>query len=114
KEKQLIFLNFKMTNIIYKKDKKNNFEYIIIKDHANYAQKGKDIVCAAISAITNGTVNFLQLHYKNDCQISYQPAEISIYLPNDNPDCQLCLRLMLYQLENIANSYPDYLKIVKE
>ena len=103
-----------MTNIIYKRDKKNNFEYIIIKDHANYAQKGKDIVCAAISAITNGTVNFLQFHYKNDCQISYQPAEISIYSRNENLEFQLCLRLMLYQLENIANTYPDYLKITKK
>jgi len=103
-----------MTNIIYKKDKKRNFEYIIIKDHANYAQKGKDVVCAAISAITNGTVNFLQLHYKNDCRISYQSAEISICSKNENPECQLCLRLMLYQLENIANSYPNYLKITKK
>src|SRR4051812_30029359 len=101
-----------MTNIIYKKDKKDNFEYIIIKDHANYAQKGKDVVCAAISAITNGAVNFLQLHYKNDCQISYQSAEINICPKNENPEYQLCLRLMLYQLENIANSYPDYLKVV--
>lgn len=101
-----------MTNIIHKQDKKKNFEYIIIKDHANYAQKGQDIVCAAISAITNGTVNFLQLYYQNECQISFQPTEISIYPKNKNPEYQLCLRLMLYQLENIANSYPDYLKIV--
>ena len=100
-----------MTNIIYKRNKKNNFECIIIKNHANYAQKGQDIVCAAISAITNGTINFLQLHYKNDCQISYQSTEISIYPKNENLECQSCLRLMLYQLENIANSYPDYLKI---
>ncbi|CAH1760677.1 6300_t:CDS:2 [Entrophospora sp. SA101] len=50
-----------MTKIIYKLDKKNSFEYIIIKDHANYAEQGRDIVCAAISAIANGTINFLQL-----------------------------------------------------
>ncbi|CAJ0826507.1 11661_t:CDS:2 [Entrophospora sp. SA101] len=49
-----------MTKIIYKLDKKNSFEYIIIKDHANYAEQGRDIVCAAISAIANGTINFLQ------------------------------------------------------
>ena len=103
-----------MTDIIYKQDKNKNFEYIVIKGHANYAQKGQDIVCAAISAITNSTVNFLQIHYKNDCQISYLPAEISIYLKNDNSESQLCLRLMLYQLENIANSYPGYLKITKK
>jgi uncharacterized protein len=99
------------TKLLYKLDQKNDFAYIIIKDHANFAEKGQDIVCAAISAITNGAINFLQKNYKNDCQISYLPAEIGIYPQNNNSECQLCLRLMLYQLENIANSYPNYLKI---
>jgi uncharacterized protein YsxB (DUF464 family) len=99
------------TKILYKLDQNGNFKSIIIKDHANFAEKGKDIVCAAISAITNGTINFLQLHYKNNCQISCLPAEIGIYPQNNSPECQLCLRLMLYQLENIANSYPNYLEV---
>ena len=99
------------TKVLYKQDLKSNFQYIIIKGHADYGEKGQDIVCAAISAITNGAVNFLQKNYKSDCQISYFPTEIGIYPQNDNPECQLCLSLMLYQLENIANSYPDYLKI---
>src|SRR4051794_7298600 len=100
-----------MTKVVYLLDKKNNFEYIIIKDHADYAEKGQDIVCAAISAITNGTINFLKNYYKNDCKISYLPAGISIYPQSNNIECQLCLKLMLYQLENIASYYPDYLKI---
>lgn len=102
------------TKVLYKQDVKGNFQYFIIKDHANYAEKGEDIVCAAISAITNGTINFLQKHYKNDCKISCLPAEISIYQQKNNSECQLCLKLMLYQLENIANSYPNYLKISQE
>src|SRR5690349_4160216 len=99
-----------VTQILYKLSQKSKIEYIIIKDHANYAEKGEDIVCAAISAITNGTINFLHKHYKNDCRISYFPAEISVYPQNDNSDFQLCLKLMLYQLENVANSYSKYLK----
>lgn len=99
------------TNILYKLNKESKFKFIIIKDHADYAEKGQDIVCAAISAIANGTINFLQKYYKNDCKISYLPAEISIYPQKCNIECQLCLKLMLYQLENIANSYPNYLKI---
>ncbi|SRR6266511_909405 len=102
------------TQVLYKKNKENNFEYIIIKDHANYAEKGQDIVCAAISAITNGAINFLQKNYKNDCKIFCLPAKISIYPTKSNPDCQLCLCLVIYQLENIANSYSDYLKLTKE
>ena len=51
------------TKILYKLDQKNNFQYFSIQGHVGYAEKGQDIVCAAISAITNGTVNFLQRYY---------------------------------------------------
>jgi len=101
------------SKIFYKLNKKNAFEYIIIKGHANYAESGQDIVCAAISAITNGTVNFIEKNYKNYCKISYLSAELSIYPKNDNKDCQLCLKLMLYQLENIANYYPSHIVLYK-
>ena len=73
-----------------------------------------NLIGSTTTGITNGAVNFLQTYYKNDCQISYLPTETGIYPQSNNLDCQLCLRLMLYQLENIANSYPDYLKIIKE
>ena len=102
------------TKILYQLNQKNNFKSIIIKGHTNYAEKGKDIICAAISAITNGTISFLQTYYKNDCRISYLPAEIEIYSRNNNSEFQLCLRLMFFQLENIANSYPNYLEIQRE
>ncbi|CAG8661977.1 10174_t:CDS:1, partial [Dentiscutata erythropus] len=60
--------------------------YIIIKDHADFVEKGQDIVCAAISAITNGATNFLQANYANDCKISYLLAEIGIYPTSSNPN----------------------------
>src|SRR5687767_5766841 len=99
------------TKVFCKQDNKNNYSYIIIKGHANFADKGKDIVCAAVSAITNGTVNFLQINYGKCCKIICNSTEISIYLQNDNLECQLALKLMLYQLKNIEDYYPDYLKI---
>ncbi|CAG8829598.1 3770_t:CDS:1, partial [Gigaspora rosea] len=43
---------------------------ILVEGHAGYQKKGQDIVCAAISAITNGTINFLATHYPQDCQIA--------------------------------------------
>ncbi|CAG8483218.1 23587_t:CDS:2 [Gigaspora margarita] len=79
-----------------------------------FKKSGRDIVCAAISAITNGTINFLFAYYSNACQIICQPTKITIYPNTDNLDCQLCLRLMLYQLKNVANHYPRYLKIREE
>ncbi|MCE8158956.1 MAG: ribosomal-processing cysteine protease Prp [Candidatus Moeniiplasma glomeromycotorum] len=102
------------TKISYKLDQKNNFKYFNIQGHAGYAEKGQDIVCAAISAITNGTINFLHQYYSTDCQIVYLPTKISIQLLSDNSDCQLVLKLMLYQLKNVANSHSNYLEIKKE
>jgi len=103
-----------VTKVVYKLDQNNNFKYLIIQGHANYAEKGQDTVCAAISAITNGTANFLQKYYSADCKIAYSPTKLNIQLLNDNSDCQLSLKLMLYQLENVANSFPNYLEIKKK
>ncbi|KLL01654.1 MAG: hypothetical protein MRERC_3c119 [Mycoplasmataceae bacterium RC_NB112A] len=95
-------------------NQKNDFKLVIIQGHAGYSEKGQDIVCAAISAITNGTINFLKKYYSTSCQIIYLPAKISINLLADNSDCQLVLKLMLYQLKNVANSFPKYLEIEKK
>lgn len=102
------------TKVIYQVDKENNFRYILIKGHADYQEKSTDIVCAGISAITNGTINFLQTHYQKDCQIFSSPAKIIFFPTRNNPNCQLCLQMMFYQLKNVANSYPHYLKISQE
>lgn len=102
------------TKVIYQLNQRGNFQSISIKNHAGYQEKGQDIVCAGISAITNGTINFLRTHYQNDCQIFSRPAEIVISPTRNNPDCQLCLRLTLYQLKNVADAYPPYLKISQE
>jgi uncharacterized protein YsxB (DUF464 family) len=100
--------------ISYQLDRKNNFKSVIIQGHAGYAEKGQDIVCAAISAITNGTINFLQKYYPADCRIVCFPSQISIYLLTEHSDCQLSLKLMLYQLKNVANAFPNYLEIKKK
>jgi uncharacterized protein YsxB (DUF464 family) len=102
------------TQVIYKLNEKGEVQYISVKDHAGYNKKGEDIVCAAISAITNGTINFLATHYPDDCQIFCQSAAIIIRPTNINLDCQLCFRLLLYQLQNIAKQYSHYLEIKEE
>lgn len=98
----------------------DNFVYLEIKGHANYEHSGKDLVCAAVSAIVNGTVNFLQTNYASFFLITYQPAFVKIsflkkssWLSLDNKELQACLKMFLYQLKNISLSYPRYLEIKK-
>src|SRR4051812_28572399 len=103
-----------MTKVIYKL-RKNFISYIIIKDHANFAEKNYDIVCSAISAITNGTVNFLHENYRRNCKVIQFSSKIIIdSLKEEEVKYQLCLELMLYQLKNVAKYYPEYLEIIEE
>ena len=48
-----------MISIEIKKNGKK-IEQIVIKGHANYSDKGKDIVCAAVSAIAIYSINLME------------------------------------------------------
>ena len=103
-----------VTKVICKVDKDNNFLFVSIEDHSGYEEKGKDIVCSGISAITNGTINFLYAYYQKNCQIRELPTKITIFTNESDPYYQLCLRMMIYQLKNLSNSYPDYLRVYEK
>ena len=95
--------------------KKSYFKSIKIQGHANYDFSGKDLVCAGISAIVNGTINFLQDNYAENCQISVSSAEIIINCSStSNKDFQLCLKMFFYQLKNTALAYPQYFQFFEK
>lgn len=48
-----------MVSIEFKKEN-NKIDELVIKGHANYSDKGKDIVCAAISSIAIYSINLLE------------------------------------------------------
>ena len=50
-----------MTTVVICRDKKGSYRGFYCMGHAGYAKRGKpDILCAAISALTIGTVNSLE------------------------------------------------------
>lgn len=42
------------------KKSNNKIEELTIKGHANYSDKGKDIVCAAVSSIATYSINLME------------------------------------------------------
>lgn len=97
-----------MINISYKKD-------IIIKEikisgHANFAEFGKDIVCAAVSSIVTTTINnILSLDNK---AIKYEDNDGYILITNeDNEIADKLLNNMLGMLNELAEDYPKNIKI---
>ena len=90
---------------------KNNVE---ITGHANFADYGKDIVCAAVSSIVTACVNDIYvvnkdaLNYKDDGNL----LTIEI-IKNDNLVYKLFNNLQEL-LINLSEDYPNNIKIERE
>ena len=102
-----------VTKLKFSQDSVGNYRQVIISGHAGYDVHGQDLVCAAISAITNGAINFLK-EANYPCKITCRDARIEIDCLAYDSSLQLSLQLMIFQLTNLAASYPRYLQIDKK
>ena len=87
--------------------KKNNnkIEEITIKGHANYSDKGKDIVCAAVSAIATYSINLME---KFGYLITNQVEDGYVKMVNDaNSDLvDKIFEQMDYEFNGLYKQYP--------
>lgn len=104
-----------MTNavLLVSNDEIKGFE---IKDHAGYADYGQDIVCAAISALSQTAVMGLTEVVGVECQVEIREAYLACRLPRDISaevwqQSQVVLRTLAKGLKAIAAEYPDYLSV---
>ena len=58
-----------MTRITIKKTDAGDYAGFTCEGHAGYAEKGEDIICAAISILTTNTVNSLDLLVKEPMEV---------------------------------------------
>ena len=91
----------------------NNITIIQVSGHANYANKGFDIVCSAVSAITIGGINAL-LNANKTTDYSIKDGLTIIKTKLTDLETQTILKTLLIQFESIENSYGNYLKITKK
>lgn len=84
-----------------------------IEGHAKYAPYGQDIVCAAVSTISQAVVKGLMQVQKMN--ITYNSNEKAGYmemlLKERVSDAQVLLQTMLVTLEDIEQQYPNNVKI---
>ncbi|MCQ2792610.1 MAG: ribosomal-processing cysteine protease Prp [Bacilli bacterium] len=83
---------------------------IEIKGHANYAPKGNDIVCAAVSSLLTTAINSLKGFKKSEIRIKGGEATIDIKHKVDRDD-QTRLEMLITGLKLISKKYPKYIKI---
>lgn len=85
---------------------------VCIQDHANYAEKGLDLVCAGVSSIAVGIMNALDELAKDTCTLEMKEAYIRIKVKQcENPTTQMILKILCIQLETMQEAYKKYIKI---
>ncbi len=92
---------------------------IRLKGHADYAEAGSDIVCAAISVLATTCANALETvaGVEPETHQDERKAETSIMLPPGISgarlhDAQTVLQTALQGFQDIAAQYPKHLKII--
>jgi uncharacterized protein YsxB (DUF464 family) len=96
-------------------NKKNNDLYKIdIKGHANYDESGKDIICAAVSSTVLTTINAIESINAKVIEYSKHDGEISITILKKDDIIDKLLRNMISMLEELAQNYNKYIKIIEE
>ena len=86
---------------------------ITISGHANYDEKGKDIVCASVSSIVITTINgIIEI---NPDAIDYSDLDNKIEIRVIKQD-EIVLKLinnMILLIGELENDYSDYIKIIR-
>ena len=88
---------------------------LTISGHSNYDEKGKDIVCAGVSAIVVGGLNSLIIEEKTAIDYECKEGYSYVFVKNiDNDNIQKILEVITTQLYTIEESYPKFIKIIEK
>lgn len=97
---------------MYRNDKGELFGFHIY-GHAGYAEKGKDVVCAAVSSLSQAVIVGLEKLTSDEINSFKSKDDLSceIILMRDKVKTQTILELLLLSLKDIESQYPEYVKI---
>ena len=84
-----------------------------VKGHSNFAPKGSDIVCAGVSAIVIGGLNAID-SLVNNHNVNYEVNDGYVIMNSlNNIEVQNILKVVIFQLKTVEDSYSKYIKIVE-
>lgn len=83
-----------------------------VEGHANYGERGQDIICASVSAVTQTALLGLIKHTTVGHYMVNGTLDVEIYKYND--EAEIILDTMYAGLLEIAKNYPDYLQFKEE
>lgn len=84
---------------------------VIVSGHANYEDKGKDIVCASCSSIVITTINAI-LNFESTIEYNEEFGYIKIKVIKHDKVTDTLLLNMINMLSELEKTYKEYIKII--
>ena len=84
---------------------------IEIHGHAGYAEAGKDIVCAGMTALTQTLIRSLQGLSKDKIEYEVSPGRADIHYGNLSEEGRLLVDSFFIGVCLIADEFPEYVRI---
>ncbi len=93
-------------------DKEGRITSLSLSGHAGSGPKGHDLVCAGVSAVSQGALNAID---QDGFHIEVKPGKLELIaksLPNSHD--QIVLETVVVQLESLEASYPDCIRLERK
>jgi uncharacterized protein YsxB (DUF464 family) len=110
-----------MIRSIIWRDKQGRVNRFSVQGHAGAAEYGEDIVCAAVSMLVINAINsaehLLGVTLATDDDVAPGDVKSSIPVLADqtaDDKLQLLLEAMVLGLNQVADTYPDFVKVVEK
>lgn len=84
---------------------------ITVCGHANYAETGKDIVCAGVTALTQTLIRSLEDLTRDEIKYAVSPGRADIHYRDLSEEGRLLVDSFFIGVCSIADEFPDYVRI---
>ena len=107
-----------MIKVTMSKNENGDYNSICLEGHAEYAEYGQDIVCAAVSILFINTVNSIEQFTKDVVQVHDEQEKTGKigfrFVSSISDDSKLLMNSLMLGLEGIKEEYSEkYIRIFK-
>ena len=85
---------------------------ITVDGHAGYAEAGKDIVCAGVTALVENLIDSIEGLTVDTIQYEVSPGRADIHYKNLSEDGKLLVDSFFLGICGIAQDFPEHVKIL--
>lgn len=85
---------------------------ITIEGHAGYAEAGKDIVCAGVTALVENLIDSIEGLTSDTIQYEISRGRVDIHYKDLSEAGKLLVDSFFLGISGIAQDFPEYVKII--